>query len=149
MKYLKSLIVASTCLLVAGCPQETSIWIVPGSSADQLVFVLGEERGRSQPISTSLVRVDRCEAVADQGNYPSATEAAWFVEKEIGPHVKLSQVTYGEVPQGYRETQPAEPLERPGCYLATISGTGAVGFEVDAQGKITEMSEAQREARGL
>jgi hypothetical protein len=55
----------------------------------------------------------------------------------------FSRITYGEVPIGFQEIKPAVPLERPGCYVAVISGLGVVGFRIDSSGGIAEMSEQE------
>ena len=58
----------------------------------------------------------------------------------VGPKdstADIPRITYGETPQGFEIEQQAKPL-KPGCYQATISGSGKTRFEVQASGAITE-----------
>jgi hypothetical protein len=94
----------------------------------RLVFRVGEGRG-SRPVSFAGLRVDPCDAFRETpGQFPPDARSAWVLEAVIGEAPRISTVRYGQDPQGYRSRFPARPLDRPGCYIATISGTGATGF---------------------
>jgi hypothetical protein len=128
---------------LAGCSRQTSIWVQEGSSADSLVFELGWKRGRAVPIAMGFIRVDRCEALrASPGVIPPVPQAAWVLEGIPQQAREISSVRYGAAVPGYRELQPPAALERPGCYVVAISGTGETGFAIDPSGRITELDEA-------
>jgi hypothetical protein len=148
-RFLVMVAAPGACLLLAACPKDSRISVAPGSTADSLVFALGTGRA-GRPVSFGGLRVDPCDAFRETpGQFPPDTRSAWVLEAVIGEAPRISSVRYGQDPQGYRSRFPARPLDRPGCYIATISGTGATGFEVDAQGRLTELSEEERSARSL
>jgi hypothetical protein len=133
---------------LAGCSHQTSIWVQEGSSADSLVFELGRERGRAVPVAMGFIRVDRCEALrASPGVIPPVSRAAWVLEGIPQQAAEISSVRYGAAVPGYRELQPPAALERSGCYVVAISGTGETGFEIDPSGRVTELDEAGRTLR--
>jgi hypothetical protein len=115
-------------LSLAACPQETAIWVAPGSTARDLTLVLGRKPGRERRIS-SYVRIDRCGEFARIGY---AYEAMWIVG------VDASRITYGHTGPAAVEQMKARPLV-PGCYHATTSGTGEVAFTVDSAGAVTQL----------
>jgi hypothetical protein len=129
---------------LAGCSRQTSIWVREGSSADSLVFELGRKRGRAVPIAMGFIRVDRCESLrASPGVIPPVSQAAWVLEGIPQQAAEISSVRYGAAVPGYRELQPPAALERSGCYVVAISGTGETGFKIDPSGRITELDEAE------
>lgn len=115
-------------LLLTACPQETAVWVAPGSTARNLTFVLGHKPGRERRISAFL-RVERC---GDYARYGYNREAMWLVQ------VDTSRVTYGQPGPAAREDMQARPLV-PGCYHAHVSGTGQTAFTVDSAGAVTEL----------
>lgn len=126
---------------ILGCPQKTAVWLAPGSSAEHLVFLLGYEVGHPRPVSFYLFRVDRCEP---HGAGSHLAEPVWFLSRElVEPDYPPdpAAITYGEPPPGYEASNPAPPLA-PGCYLATISGTGRARFQVLPGGEISELKES-------
>jgi|GEM_PF-5940703 len=132
-----------SCFLGA-CPKKTSVWVQSGSSADRLSFEFGRSRGHPDPISIGFLRVDRCEELrATPGVAPPVARATWDLESIPGTDVRLSSLRYGQTPEGYREMHPASPLERPGCYVVAIAGTGQTGFEINASGEVVELDDAE------
>src|SRR5664279_1922128 len=136
MRNLRALTVIAALVLV-GCPQRTAVWIEPGSTAAHLTFRMAEKRGGHKAVSVGVFRVDQCTSPSDARTVPmwgagttaSATSSA------------LSRIVYGDMPNGY------EPLIHqgdsalalaPGCYRATISGTGEVVFDVTNDGQVVE-----------
>jgi hypothetical protein len=111
-------------LALAACPQRTAVWIAEGSTARDLTLVFGEKEGRERRMS-SFVRVDRCGAW-------HRDSAMWILS------IDTSRVTYGVPGPGTSQQAEARPLT-PGCYQASMSGTGSVGFTVDSLGVVTEL----------
>lgn len=122
---------------LTGCPEATAIWLAPDADVSRAVFVLGPDRARSRPIDLGMLRVDTCEAVSG-GGYPDAAQALWFLEAvEEAPAVE--RLVYGEVPSGMSEVRAARQLERGGCYVVTLTGSGHLRFTVDADGRLEEL----------
>jgi hypothetical protein len=112
-----------------GCPQRTAVWVVAPARADDLRFRIANKRGGDGRVSIGVFRVDRCGEPADYRTMP-----VWGAGAGYGvPDTGVREIRYGELPRGY------EPLTNqgdtaltltPGCYTATISGTGFTRFEV-------------------
>ena len=117
---------------LAACPQQTAVWIAAGSTAEQLTFVLGSERGDEEPLQTPL-RVDACGAAAGSYNDP-----LWFAD------VDASRVAYGRSGPGVESGMDAGPLP-PGCYQVDITGTGGVRFMVGEDGSVRELASSSKE----
>lgn len=142
--------VVPLCLLLAACPWQTEITVAPGSSADHLTFRVRSGGWIPRPISIGFLRVDACAVLYETpGISPPQDRAAWVLEARIGEATRLSEIHYGSVPEGYSETRPATPLQMPGCYVATISGTGVTAFTINESGRIVEMCEEERLQRQL
>lgn len=141
-----------TCLLIAALvcactSKRTEISIEPNSTADSLVFRVGSAKGL-RPTSLGILRVDECAVLlSSRGTFPDPSRAAWVMEAVPGQAPRVNTIVYGYPPKGYRDLQPAHSLRRPGCYAATISGTGAVGFEVTTTGLVRELSQDELDRR--
>ena len=120
-------------LALTACPQETAVWIAPGSTASDLTFLFGRDQGRERRISI-FVRVDRCDRIAQGGH---GGESMWMVQ------IDTSRITYGETGPGAWAESPARPLT-PGCYHVMMSGTGGLVFSVGPNGAITELDSLPR-----
>ena len=128
-------------LVLAGCPKRSAIWLVGQEEPGRPVFGVGETfRGR--PTKLGLMIVAPCE-----GWDGTARSALWFLVQEVDAQV-LSRVVYGQVPPGYvatkymseeKSTLVSPPLG-PGCYIASISGTGRVRFTISSDGSAVELS---------
>jgi len=150
VRILRSLAAGSLSILLCACPKQSRISVDPASSADALVFRLGRGNSGASPISFAILRVDRCRTMlATPGVFPPPDSAAWVLEAVIGDAPMVSKVIYGQSPAGYVSRGLADPLDRPGCYVATVSGTGVVAFEINARGQVTVLPEAERRRRGL
>jgi hypothetical protein len=57
----------------------------------------------------------------------------WHMDA-IGPDVQVSRISYGQVPDGFKEKAPAKPLTS-GCYAVSI-GEGGDEFDVKSDGSI-------------
>ena len=132
-------------MLVTCTTKGTKIWIEPQSTADHLVFRVGYTR-ESGPISLGGLRVDECALLLNsKGTYPESAQAMWITEPIVGEAPPVTSIVYGRTPTGYRNLSPARTLSKPGCYVATISGTGLVRFEVGRTGSIRELSKVEQQ----
>lgn len=123
-------------LVTTGCPQQTAVWLAEEATLDRPLFSLGQTPGVSEPIHITVARVDEC-PVADSGELPSENVASWMVVRESGAPA-ITTIQYGVVPEGFSETVQAAPLRADGCYVLHISGTGALRFRIDGQGRLVE-----------
>lgn len=114
---------------LAACPQPTAVWIEPGSTAEDLTFVLGTERGDEELLQTPL-QVLACDA-------PSYNDPLWFAD------VDASRVVYGRSSPGVESGMDARPLG-PGCYQVDITGAGGVRFQVGEGGSVRELPDDSR-----
>ena len=126
---------------LSGCPRRSAIWIVGQEAPGRPVFGIGNTvRGDSTWLG--LLIVGWCD------NWDgTARNAVWFLSQDNGPVVSLSRVVYGRVPRGYfymshdsSRTTVSPPLG-PGCYIASISGTGRVRFQISADGSVLELGD--------
>ena len=120
-------------LSLAACPQETAVWIAPGSTARDLTLVFGRNAGRERRIST-FVRIDRCGEV-ERGGHGGGS--MWMVS------VDTSRITYGHTGPAAVEEMKARPLG-PGCYYVLTTGTGDMAFTIDSAGAVIQLDSVPR-----
>jgi hypothetical protein len=125
---------SSSCLALAGCLRPAVLWIAPGSTAEELTFVLAEERDGGRPVeSFEYFAVRSCW----QPDRPQET----FWERDgrgTGIVSAADTIRYGVTPVGLRSRGSARPLVA-GCYEALASGSGvsaSVAFTVDSAGTV-------------
>jgi hypothetical protein len=124
-----------------GCPQKTAIWVRPDSRPDSLVFGLGKARGHEEAFQFLILRVDHCEAPG-RGSYLATP--LWLIDDPLDGSVREpypTRIRYGFAPPGFHEEAPAASLS-PGCYVASIIGTGRTAFRVDSTGAIQPLDQA-------
>lgn len=133
MLRVKILLVALIALALTGCPEETAIWVEPESTASRLVFGVSRERGAVTPINFGVLNVSACE-----------TRDAYWVLSSTGRRVEHPLlVEYGVVPPGFVSDVGPRPLD-PGCYLASVVGTGRTRFIVGEDGAVEELNDDER-----
>lgn len=123
--------------VLLGCPEPTAVWLADGATTANPVLAFGKESGKSQPIGLAFLRLDPCAAL-EQGRYPPAEEAAWFIES-ISERVDVERLTYGVLPDGFREVAASMSLQIGSCYTVTINGTGSLRFRVNPDGLLQEV----------
>lgn len=122
-------------LMVSGCPQESAVWLAPGSTATHLVFMIGRDRG-DEDGSTSVTTFDVTTCSDPDRTYANRY---WGIERG-GNDLPLHVVQYGIVPKGFGQHHPALPLT-PGCYRVRLSGTGRLKFNVSRDGSVAEVQD--------
>jgi len=125
-----------TCVSMASCPQPSALWILEGSTADDLVFVVGNHQGKESQLALGYLLVVQC-GPGCTGERPRM----WAIADPLADtvHPRASRVHYGTVPEGFVEEQPATPLVT-GCYNASVEGTGRVRFCVDSSRAVVAVS---------
>ncbi len=115
-----------------GCPAKTAIWVVPGSSVDNLVFGISDRREGTRPVAFGALRVYPCGGF-DYG----PTGATWLLTPNVPSPDYPTRIRYGLVPPGFEAVQ-GPMLLTEGCYRAEILGTGLVQFEIGKDGTVAE-----------
>ena len=119
--------------LLLGCPREQlAVWIEESSTADSLVFGLGD-RYRSGPPTRRLdfFRVHPCPE-------NRVWQAAIWDITGATPNPP-STILFGHVPEGYTEQVSAPDPILPGCYAVYTNDGIATRFEVSQTGGVIEL----------
>jgi len=112
------------------CEEKTALWIIPGSTANQLEFGVSHRRGGTKPIEFQILNVHTCPGASGQ-------EVEYWVLVADSSAVPSARIRYGVPPPGYRSLMGPLSID-PGCYHAAIAGTGRLQFEVGADGRVLE-----------
>jgi len=149
----KLIVVGLSVLLLSSCQGMLAMWVVPGSTADNLVFGWSTARDGDEKIQPEDIRVFPCETIRRQSDgsyYPDARYAVWAASSRYDSlPAPTNRVTYG---QGFSQSS-AKPLTVPGCYVVIAyaregHGTTEVatmGFNVASDGTVTDMPRAEYE----
>jgi hypothetical protein len=150
--YPKLIVVIVSALLLTSCQQSLAIWVVQGSSADNLVLGLSTSRDGNEKVQPEDIRVFPCESIhkqSDGGPYPGVDRAVWAA---AAPYDSLppptNRITYG---QGFGTQRPAQPLVKQGCYIvrayarvpSDVTRGGTMGFKIGSDGTATEMTRTE------
>ena len=127
------------------------MWVVPGSTADNLVLGWSTTRDGDEKIQPEEIRVFPCETIGRQnggGFYPDTHLAVWAASSpsEALP-APTNRVTYG---RGFSRSS-SKPLTAPGCYVIIAyarEGHGAMevatmGFKIASDGTATDMPSSE------
>ena len=115
---------AAGLLGLTACPQQTAIWLISGSEPGQPVLGLGKNRDGALLAEVPYVFISPC-----AGYDGTAGRAVWVLQRAIETAPAPRQAQVGHAPPGYRVAKGPERLQ-PGCYVASIQGTGHVEFDV-------------------
>jgi hypothetical protein len=132
----RALMVLSIVGLTA-CPQETAVWIPPGSTAGNLTVHFGRDHGRNREVALGVVRVHKCADSIGAGGRAADAGAMWVLYATDRRAPMVSKVRYGEALPGFRSTVGPVSLI-PGCYFVQISGTGVTRFRVASNGTVSD-----------
>jgi hypothetical protein len=167
----RPLVITLSFLLPAtlACPPRYSVWVVPQSSPDFVVFGLAPSREgtNAQPLDWLAV-------------YPCETRYSWHAGWELGDSLALwkiradrdtvsrpgdsalsrkflrewmaqrfvtGRIVYGELPRFFVEMAPPRHLEPGRCYYTVVSslGYGLRGFMIARDGSVGELTDDQFE----
>jgi hypothetical protein len=143
----KLFVVLGSTLLLTSCQQSLAMWIVPGSTADNLVFGWSTARDSDEKVQPEEIRVFPCESLARQSSgsyYPDSHRAVWAASSPYDAlPTPTNRVTYG---QGFAQSS-AKPLTAPGCYVVIAyarEGHGetevaTMGFKIASDGTASDM----------
>lgn len=132
--------------LMGSCQYSLKLWVIPGSTAEHLVFGFAESRQREEGVRSQSIQVFPCRSLKKgAGRLTSETEALWQADVPAGVAAPPSnRIAYGRDEQGLRTTRGPAPLAA-GCYAALAHGrdrrdrlrAGALRFEVTEDGKVS------------
>ena len=149
----KLIVVGLSVLLLSSCQGMLAMWVVPGSTADNLVFGWSTARDGDETIQPEEIRVFPCETIRRQSNgsyYPQSERAVWAASSRYDAlPPPTNRVTYG---QGFSQSS-SKPLAVPGCYVVIAyaregHGTTEVatmGFKIASDGTVDNMPRAEYE----
>jgi len=145
--------VIGSALLFTCCQQSLTMWVIPGSTANNLVFGWSTARDSNEKVQPEEIRVFPCDTIGKQnggGYYPDTRRAVWAASSRLDAlPTPTNRVTYG---QGLAQSS-AKPLNAPGCYVviayARESGgyteVAAMGFKIAADGAAADMPRGEYE----
>lgn len=121
--------------LLVGCQNTYVVWVRAGSTADDLVLLASHERGDSEAVDLTSLRIDRCSILGG-----AESDAVWIIGStdpaSTGP---VHRIRYGVPPSGWQSALGPEVLSA-GCYLIGATGAEVIGFVVSNDGQVTEIS---------
>ena len=148
----KLIVVIGSALLLTSCQQPLAMWLVPGSSADNLVLGLSTSRNGDEKVQPEDIRIFPCDSIhrqSDGSYYPSVDRAVWATAASYDAlPPPTNRITYG---QGFGTQRPAKPLTAPGCYVVIayarvahdITEQGTMGFKIASNGTASEMTRGE------
>src|SRR5438552_3671869 len=96
----KLIVVIRSALLFTSCQQSLAMWVVPGSTADNLVFGWSRSRDSDEKIQPEEIRVFRCDTIhrqSDGSDYPESERAVWAASSRYDAlPAPSNRVTYGQ-----------------------------------------------------
>src|SRR5258705_3135279 len=138
---IKLLVVISCVVILASCQPAYIMWLVPGSTADNLVFGWSTTRDGVEKVQPEEIRVLPCATIGRQnggGYYPDSRLAVWSASSpyDVLPE-PTNRLKYG---QGFVQSS-SKPLSSPGCYVVIayarhgdITAVATMGFKIEANG---------------
>jgi hypothetical protein len=143
----KLILVIGSTLLLPSCQQSLAMWVVPGSTADNLVFGWSRSRDSDEKIQPEEIRVFPCDTIhrqSDGSYYPESERAVWAASSRYDAlPAPTNRVTYG---QGFSQSS-AKPLAVPGCYVVIAyareshdaTEIATMGFKIASDKRVTDM----------
>jgi hypothetical protein len=128
------------------------MWVIPGSSTENLIFGFSTARDGDEKIQPAEIRVYPCESIGRQTNgsyYPGPRLAVWDASSPLDSlPPATNRLTYG---QGFTQSS-SKPLTVPGCYVVHASAKygdtfriATMGFKLAANGVASDMPRKEYE----
>ena len=131
-------------LLLTACPEERKLWVIPGSTRAHLVIGNADKREATRSRHWNHLTILSC------ADYLAVTsrivDAHWSLTPVGDSRDRLpapSRIRYGVVPQGYKASGPAKPLDT-GCYVAQVSQP--FYFVIDSSGAVRDITPGEAAA---
>jgi hypothetical protein len=151
-KLRRTIAIAAAALTLASCQKGLAMWVVPGSTAENLVFGWSTTRDGDEKVRPQSILVFPCDSISKQTNnsyYPRRERAVWVASSPVDADVTpTNRLTYG---QGFAQSE-TKPLVVPGCYVVYASARhksgsniAAMGLTIAASGAVTDMPEDEYE----
>jgi hypothetical protein len=149
-----AVVVGVISLLFSSCQYSLALWVIPGSTANNLVFGFSESRSSDEKVQPSSIRIFPCASIKRQpegGYYPGEDAAVWSASTlSAALPAPTNRITYGQAP-GLENRRGPQPLAAPACYVVIayardsrdITSVATVGFTIEGDGKVQEMSEGE------
>ena len=145
-KPVKLIVVLSGALILTSCQPAFVVWVIPGSTAGNLVFGWSTTRDGIEKLEPEEIRVFPCASLARQSSgsyYPDSRFAVWAASSSDNAlPTPTNRLIYG---QGFNQSS-ARPLSSPGCYVVIayarrdgMMAVATMGFKIDANGVAMDM----------
>ena len=133
-------LVLSGLVVLTACPMDVHVSVRNGSTMQNLTFVVS--RGtRGGPTELPLFFVESCSAI-----FSGPSDEYWRIEASANP-TPISELTFGQTPEGYTTKTAPRPLNPNACYAAVFGGAEEVYFATDASGQVSEISQEAAKGR--
>lgn len=133
------------CILLGSCQRSLSMWVVPGSTSDDMVFGLAESREREEKVRPQSIMVFTCEEMKKgKGEMPSAAHSLWHASAPTAASATpASRITYGRDEHGLTTLRGPSPLVA-GCYAVVAYAqdqrntlrVAGMRFEIERDGAV-------------
>jgi hypothetical protein len=144
-------VLCATAVALTACTRTFDMWVMSGSTADNLVFGIELGDGR-KPMLLASVRVVTCDSIRRRAGVASGSRREDVVWSSTSAALAWLQpatrITYGKDEHGLHTEAGSSPLIAGGCYHVDVYARdqaggmrhGSVGFNVDEHRTIREMS---------
>lgn len=153
--------IGSFLVLLTSCQVPIALWIIPGSTNDNLVFGFSRSRQSKAKAEPGSLKVFPCSVIGRKqpgGSYfPSDEHAVWVAVVPNGKRYHESakatnRLTYGRDEFGLRTELGPKALTAPGCYVATVTASDAVSganllFKIGNDGVVVEVDDPKEFAK--
>lgn len=137
---LRAVLALITAASLWGCSWPYTVWIVPGSTAMNLIFGLATDSSRATSLPIEFVTVSE-KACDFRSRFPD--ERVWQIDRSSPePAPAISRLKFGAPPVGYREEVSVEALHA-GCYEISVQASGGhhgrTTLRINPSGEVAEI----------
>lgn len=135
------------CVLLVSCQARPALWIVQGSTIDNLVFGVSEKKGIDASIVVEKIYVYRGSSGGSENPPYRSENLIWAaVKNDQELRSPISRIRYGDSPKGLNVITDPQPLEVYAYYQARVyfrddknnMHAPSVVFWISEQGRIEE-----------